>query len=89
MAKWYRVDYSTDISEHEVVSSTPHTLTFLEKSWRGNAMTERKTVKISSGHRWFENRDEAVSYIRDHLMRRIDSTQQSLDKLKRQLRDLK
>lgn len=89
MAKWYRVDFGTQISEHDVVGATQHTITFLEKAWRSDGFTERKTVKISSFHRWFETREEAVSHVRDYLMRSIDDTQRRIDKLKQQLRDLK
>lgn len=59
------------------------------KSLNGGWITERLVDDGGFGYRYFTNRNEAITYLRDYMQQRVDTAQKEVEALKRRLESIK
>lgn len=87
--EWYKVTtYSLEIEPVEVVKFTDKTVTTLYKGRYSEAF-ERRYSRSSEWGKFFPTREEAVAYVRDRLLRRIENAKHELENATTKLANLK
>ena len=72
--KKFRTSFNGSITEHEILKETPKQIIYLYPAGH-----ERKELKVTEWHQWFDTKEEAKSYLIDNCIKKIKQLNEQLN----------